>query len=239
MQSVNIKLNGTKYALGEILPDDYFRFRVRDDAGATVAIGKNNFRGEIDFEEFELNDEGEYTFRITEETPQHPDDWSIDPAEFRVKVIVSEHEDENNDKQLVAEVQYLDGYPTFKDYYKTTDPDKGLVEFPCIKFTEEGTFTFKIREVLTPKPGWELDDSEFTVTIIVVDDGKGNLVPKVIYEGGKFPEFVNTYKPKSVCVPLSAVKKAIGAPLHKGDFEFVVVDEQGNIVAQASNDAPK
>jgi pilin isopeptide linkage protein len=233
VMAVSVKLAGTKLALGNILPNHYFNFSVYDENDNLVTTGTNRPNGEIDFNPFNLTNEGEYLYTITEDGLVGGN-WTVDPSEFTAKVTVTE--EHVSSSELAASIEYPDGYPIFKDFY--LDPEKGLVEFPCITFTEEGVYTFTIKEVLTPKPGWELDDSEFEVTITITDDGKGNLVPKVEYHANNFPEFVNRYNAKSVCVPLSALKKTIGAPLYEGQFDFVVVDENGNVVAEASNNAP-
>ncbi|MCL2634106.1 MAG: hypothetical protein FWD34_06285 [Oscillospiraceae bacterium] len=230
-----IKLKGSKLALGCNLPDGYFKFSVHDKDGNLVTTGQNITDGDIEFDEFLLFSAGEYYYTITEDALDDDDDedWSTDPDEFNVKVIVTQNPQAPHGFDV--DIEYIDGYPIFKNYY--CEPGKGLVEFPCITFTEPGEYKFTIREDQTPKPGWILDNSVFHVTIKVVDDGKGNLVPYVIYENGKYPEFVNEYKTKSICVPLSAIKIAKGAKLQKGQFTFHVF-EGDKIVSTATNEAP-
>jgi len=229
---VIINLKGSKLALGNMLPDNHFTFSVHNDDGTLATTGHNKANGEIDFQEFSLTSVGVYYYTIKEE-PSQDDEWSTDPDEFAVKVTVVH--DTSAPHGLRAEIEYIDGFPIFKDYH--CDPEKGLIEFPCINFTKAGIYKFIIKETQPPMPGWTLDDREYEVIITITDDGEGNLIPTIQYPDG-FPEFVNKYEAKSICVPLSAVKIAIGAPLRKGQFTFTVFDEEGKVVATATNDAP-
>lgn len=75
-----------------------------------------------------------------------------------------------------------------------TNDANGNVTFGGIKFTEEGTYTYKIKEVNTEVENFEYDDSVYTATITVTDDKNGKLVAKVSIDGGS-AEFINTYTP--------------------------------------------
>lgn len=228
-----IQLRGSKLGLGAILPDGHFRFNVRDESGAEVTSGYNRANGDIEFDEFVLFAAGVYHYTIEEDPSNNDPKWITDTSRYRV--IVTVIQDPTAAHGFRVEIEYPDGFPIFKDFY--CDSEGGLVEFPCINFTHPGVYRFTIRENTEPKPGWVLDDSEFEVIVTVTDDGEGNLIPHIEYPDG-FPTFENRYKANAVCVPLSAFKIVIGAELQKGQFTFNVYDEEGNIVATATNEAP-
>ena len=127
----------------------------------------------------------------------------------------------------------------------------GRIVFPPITFDHEGTFDFTIRKLTPSGNGWTTDTREYRAIITVTDDEMGNLIAIVtVTDNGEgklvtqvdYPEghatFTNTYETKSICIPLSALKIAIGAPLHKDQFTFGVFDEEGREVASAKNNAP-
>ena len=114
---------------------------------------------------------------------------------------------------------------------------RGEVSFPCIEFTKEGTYNFKIREMTESGDGWETDSTEYPVTVIITNDD-GELKATVEYPGG-YPEFTNIFTPAEICVPLECKKITIGAPLKEGQFEFGVYDKDNKLVCKAKNKAPK
>jgi pilin isopeptide linkage protein len=108
------------------------------------------------------------------------------------------------------------------------------VRFPDICFDEKGVYEFTVRETSTSGDGWITDPREYPVIVTVTDDGYGKLKAHVEYPEGE-PKFVNKYKPKTVCIKITAIKTAIGAPLKNNQFEFGVFDEDGKKIASAKN----
>lgn len=86
----------------------------------------------------------------------------------------------------------------------------GSITFDEIEFTEAGTYTYTIKEDIPDEnereAGMDYDESRFTVTITVTDDGEGQLEASVAYTKGSSPvnevEFVNKYtKPSTSPTP--------------------------------------
>ena len=71
------------------------------------------------------------------------------------------------------------------------------------------------------------------VTVSVDDKGSG-LEATVIYDGGS-ATFTNTYTPDPLHVNLDVLKVLEGRLLLAGEFEFVLKDEQGQVLERATN----
>ncbi len=118
--------------------------------------------------------------------------------------------------------------------------------------TERGTYTFTLKEVSGTLKGVTYDNSSYTITLFVTDDGNGNIVAQLLDSNNNVIaensdgivdltssiEFSNTYTPDDVPVVLTAKKTLVGRQLINKEFSFVVREnnEQGRIVATASND---
>ncbi|MCL1832674.1 MAG: hypothetical protein FWG45_07200 [Oscillospiraceae bacterium] len=125
------------------------------------------------------------------------------------------------------------GY-TNGDMADLDDYSESNIIFNDICFTQPGVYRYTIRETSQPGDGWTPDGRTYPVIITITDDGQGSLKVTVDYPEG-FPEFVNKYEAKAVCITLNAVKIAIGAPMFPGQFTFGVFDEDGNEVASGFN----
>lgn len=79
----------------------------------------------------------------------------------------------------------------------TNDAD-GKINFDKFEYDEPGTYVYTISEVKGDEAGMTYDESVFTATVNVVDDGEGNLKASVAFtKGDKSVEgivFNNTYK---------------------------------------------
>jgi len=73
----------------------------------------------------------------------------------------------------------------------------GNIYFAAINYTESGTYTYKVKEVVGELGGITYDTTEFEVTVTVVDNGNGQLVATVNYPKGGI-EFSNKYTKKNV-----------------------------------------
>jgi len=79
--------------------------------------------------------------------------------------------------------------------------EDGSITFDEIEFTEAGEYTYTIKEDIPDEDnrveGMKYDESRFTVTVTVTDDGEGSLKASVAYTKGSSPvnevEFVNKY----------------------------------------------
>ncbi|MDR0986558.1 MAG: hypothetical protein LBL98_02525 [Ruminococcus sp.] len=119
----------------------------------------------------------------------------------------------------------------------TNNPD-GTIVFPDISYNEIGEHDYEMAEVVDnpPKPGWQYDRHYCSVHISVTKDGSGNLAAKVTYNPELNPNFVNTYTYTESPVGIKDKVIAHGKPLTGGEFEFNIVDKNGNIVGKAQND---
>lgn len=79
------------------------------------------------------------------------------------------------------------------DIQKSENRADGIVSF-LVSYDEPGEHTYQVREVKPADPVQYMnyDSKELTVTVLVKDDGTGNLVTTVEYPAGK--TFYNTYK---------------------------------------------
>ncbi len=108
------------------------------------------------------------------------------------------------------------------------------VSFGEFTFNEAGTYEYTITEQGTDGEGVTYDTHEATVTVNVVDNGKGQLVATPTVANGVF---YNTYKAGSATMALGAAKVLSGANLSDGQFIFQLKDSDGNVVETAKNDA--
>ena len=78
----------------------------------------------------------------------------------------------------------------------------GRIEFPAIDFDKVGTYDFTLVEMNDGQTGITYDGRSYKVTVVVTDDGKGNLVANVTWPNGTPPTFKNTYtKPVPAVTP--------------------------------------
>ena len=130
----------------------------------------------------------------------------------------------------------------------TYDISTGIVEFTTQTFTEENigeTHTYRIYEESGSLPGWTYDDSEHFVTIEILA-GSEKVLVSVEYPGvdRDYVEFVNEYKkPPIVYIgtiwspTVNKVVEGMSLADAEGMFEFVMEDEDGNVVATATNNS--
>ena len=77
--------------------------------------------------------------------------------------------------------------------YEAKNAADGRIEFPAIDFDKVGTYDFALVEMNDGQTGITYDDRSYKVTVVVTDDGKGNLVANVTWPNGTPPTFKNTY----------------------------------------------
>ena len=136
----------------------------------------------------------------------------------------------------------------------------GAVSFESITFTAEDmvdaagnkvmekTFVYTVSEVCGNVSGMVYDETVYTITATVTDDGRGNLTVDVKYADGddevSYLTFENSYTPASVEIELDGTKTIVDADGYilnderydLSGFEFEVYDAAGKFVTEAVSD---
>ena len=111
---------------------------------------------------------------------------------------------------------------------------EGNIKFPTVKFSNEGTFKYQIKEVNDNKPGYTYDDSVLEAEVTVANV-YGQKIASVKYKDSK-KEFTNSYAAKEAKLQLEAKKVLNGKAIEAGQFEFEL-KENGTVLHTVSNDA--
>lgn len=225
---VQVKLTMTKHAVGAPLAGGEFSFGLFDHHGAELYTTTNSANGQVIFPAVRFSQIGEYNYTVKETTVS--EDWDTDPTVWPVKIEVYKSGD-----KLHAKVYYPNGVPVFTNTHKHK-PCCGAFKFPAQQYTAPGVYEYTLKELTPSGDGWQTDSKVVPVVVVVEDDGHGHLVAFVEYPEG-FPTFKNKYHASPVCVTIHGCKIAIGAPLPEGKFEFGLFDEEGNLIATATNAA--
>ena len=110
----------------------------------------------------------------------------------------------------------------------------GTIVFTPISYTAEGTHTYTITEVRGNLGGVSYSTVSYTLTVVVEDDGNGNLVATAI--NPPTIRFVNEYSTVAAEVQLYASKTLTGKKLDAEAFTFILQDENGKTY-EATNDS--
>jgi len=227
---IDVTLVLSKITIGKKPEAGDFEFELLDESGGLIQKVKNDGDGFVVFKNVRFTTAKEYNYKAKEVSG--PGGWVLDDKEYSVKIVISA----GGSSGLVADVSYPDGVPGFLNAFEGSDC--GQIKFPDLQFDAPGEYEFFLKEETASGGGWETDPKTIKVVAIVVDDGYGNLVATVAYPE-EYPEFTNIYKTKSVKVVISACKKAVGAPLPAGRFEFGLYDKDGKLIAKVKNGAVK
>ncbi len=109
-----------------------------------------------------------------------------------------------------------------------TNDQRGDVLFDAISYTKTGTYDYTIRETPGDRGGVTYDTTEHHVRVTVTDDGEGQLLADVKYDGGTaIPEFTNTYRAQPATDTPDAVKTVAASEgnhykLKGDDFTFTL-----------------
>lgn len=158
-----------------------------------------------------------------------------------------------NDGEFAAELKDSDGNllqtKRFARVPRDAQSDKatnvregeGTLEFDKLTFDRAGVYTYTVTEQDGNLGGVTYDRTVHTVTVTVTEDAKTHrLVAAVSYSNGEGGEegilFRNTYRPGNVVVELAARKNLTGRGLKADEFEFELVDKDGNPIDTERND---
>lgn len=120
-----------------------------------------------------------------------------------------------------------------------TNDQRGDVLFDAISYTRPGTYDYTIAETPGDRGGVTYDAAKHHVRVTVTDDGEGQLLADVKYDGGTaIPEFTNTYRAQPATDTPTAVKRMSASegnkyPLKGDDFAFAL--HQQSAPANVSN----
>ena len=120
-----------------------------------------------------------------------------------------------------------------------TNDQRGDVLFDAISYTRPGTYDYTIRETPGDRGGVTYDAAKHHVRVTVTDNGEGQLLADVKYDGGTaIPEFTNTYRAQPATDTPTAVKRMSASegnkyPLKGDDFAFTL--HQQSAPANVSN----
>lgn len=130
-----------------------------------------------------------------------------------------------------------------------TNDQRGDVLFDTISYTRPGTYDYTIRETPGDRGGITYDATKHHVKVTVTDNGEGQLLADVKYDGGTaIPEFTNTYRAQPATDTPDAVKTVTASEgnhykLKGDDFTFTLhrVTAPDGVTAEAdqtkTNDA--
>lgn len=130
-----------------------------------------------------------------------------------------------------------------------TNDQRGDVLFDAISYTRPGTYDYTIRETPGDRGGVTYDTTKHHVRVTVTDNGEGQLLADVKYDGGTaIPEFTNTYRAQPATDNPTAVKAVSASEgnhykLKGDDFTFTLhrVTAPDGVTAEAdqtkTNDA--
>ena len=110
----------------------------------------------------------------------------------------------------------------------------GKIQFPELKFTQEETRTFTISEKAGDVAGVEYDPNAYEVTVVVKDNGQGQLVATAT--GAENLTFTNVYKAAKTSATIKAKKVLNGKELAADAYTFEL-KEKDAVVAEAKNAA--
>ncbi|WP_345755557.1 Spy0128 family protein [Bifidobacterium bifidum] len=109
-----------------------------------------------------------------------------------------------------------------------TNDQRGDVLFDAISYTRPGTYDYTIRETPGDRGGVTYDATKHHVKVTVTDNGEGQLLADVKYDGGDaVPEFTNSYKAQPATDTPNAVKTVTASEgnhykLKGDDFTFTL-----------------
>lgn len=130
-----------------------------------------------------------------------------------------------------------------------TNDQQGNILFDTISYTKTGVYDYTLSEVQGDRGGITYDATKHHVKVTVTDNGEGQLLADVKYDGGEaVPEFTNSYKAQPATDTLNAAKTVTASEgnhykLKGDDFTFALhrVTAPNGVTAEAdqtkANDA--
>lgn len=113
--------------------------------------------------------------------------------------------------------------------------ESGKIAFSDITYTTPGEYSYTIQEIEGKLGGVEYDKTIQNVTVIVTDDGQGQLLAEANYEN-EAAVFTNVYTTTPVEATINGEKILEGQSLTNGQFSFELLNNQGHIIETVVND---
>ncbi|WEI91643.1 Spy0128 family protein [Enterococcus casseliflavus] len=262
---VALTLEASKELTGKALSADEFQFQLLDEQGEVLQIKSNDAKGKIYFDAIDYDQAGTYKYTIrevagTDSTITYDDtvyNVTVNVEDQSGQLVASpsyegsaafknsynpakgsavlEASKELTGKALSADefqFQLLDEQGEVLQT-KTNDAN-GKIYFDAIDYDQAGTYKYTIREVAGTDSTITYDDTVYNVTVNV-EDQSGQLVASPSYEGSA--AFKNSYNPAKGSAVLEASKELTGKALSADEFQFQLLDEQGEVLQTKTNDA--
>ena len=206
-----------------------YTYTITEKAGSEKGVTYDTAKHEVKVKVTD-NGEGKLVAAVTGNNPTFTNTYKAAPA-----------------KEIIKATKVLDGKKLEADKYefelKEKESDKvvataknaadGTVTFKEIEYAAAGEYTYTITEKAGSEAGVTYDTATHEVTVIVTDDGQGQLVAAVT---GNNPTFTNTYKAAPAKIAIEAKKVLNGKELEIDEFEFEL-KEGDKVVATAKNAA--
>ena len=114
-----------------------------------------------------------------------------------------------------------------KSVGKPAEGDTAKFDFGAITYTQEGTYTYTVKELAGIMPGVAFDDHEAKVTVTVKDDKQGHLIATAVVDKAAF---VNTYTANEfngVPTGMAFSKQLTGTEWGTREFTFTLTGVDG------------
>ena len=250
---------------GKALSADEFQFQLLDEQGEVLQTKSNDANGKIYFDAIDYDQAGTYKYTIRE-VAGTDSTITYDQTEYHVTVNVEDQSGQlvaspsyegsavfknsynpakgsavlESSKELTGKALSADEFQ-FQlldeqgEVLQTKSNDaNGKIYFDAIDYDQAGTYKYTIREVAGTDSTITYDQTEYHVTVNV-EDQSGQLVASPSYEGSAV--FKNSYNPAKGSAVLEASKELTGKALSADEFQFQLLDEQGEVIQTKSNDA--
>ncbi len=117
-----------------------------------------------------------------------------------------------------------------------THNEKGEFEFGTLNFDAAGVYKYTVTELKGDVIGVAYDDSVYTVTVTVTDNGIGALHAKVEYHKGNLSAgeivFANSYSASPTTARFGGIKHLDGRTMNENEFAFVLINTGTNTVIE-------
>ncbi|MDO4607581.1 MAG: FctA domain-containing protein [Clostridia bacterium] len=260
-------LVGTNDKTGKVIFDDVLRFNKvgnyfynvvetsLDENGITtdknvyrVSVAVSDVDGVLSAKYDVVNDEDDFIEFVNTYTAQ-PKDYAIEGTKILKSLSGTTERSLVNDEFIFVMTELdVNGQETDISY-TAKNAENGDIIFPTITYTKAGTYAYSVKEKITEGIyDIEFDSSLFTATVVIIDNGLGELVlGPVSYtkNGQDAPDgivFENTYKSIPANIEILGDKLLEGRDLNADEFEFALFESdpsfaEGNPLGTVSNAA--